>query len=70
MACLGDHIARVQTDAVRLGLCEVDLANLSAGAGASVWTSWRASGREGERLGGGERRPQLCRRVAGDGVEP
>ena len=74
MTRLGAHIARVQMDTVRLGLCEGDLANPShegsAGAGASVWTSRRCSGRERERLAGGERRPQLCRSVAGDGVEP
>jgi hypothetical protein len=74
MTLLGAHIARLQADPVRLGLGEGDLANplqgASAGAGASVWTSRRGSGRERERLTGGERRSELGRSVAGYASSP
>jgi hypothetical protein len=61
MTLPGARTARLQTDTVRLGLCEGDLANplqgASAGAGASVWTSRRGSAGERERLAGGRAPP-------------
>jgi hypothetical protein len=73
MTVPGAHLARLGTDTVRLGLCGGDrepFAGSFRWCRRLVWARRRGSGREGERVAGGERRSQLCRSVAGDGVEP